>query len=316
MTSQYIKLNTGAEMPLLGLGTWQIPEEEVRQAIDGAFENGYKHIDCAYVYQNEKEIGQAFADTVDHVIKRKDLFVTSKLWVTMMEPDRVKEGIQIALKNLRLEYLDLFLIHWPHSTVFQDHDTILPLNDHNVPIAGPSDYKTTWKAMEQLVDDGLVKAIGLSNFNTKQVDDIMENCNIKPAVNQFETHPYMTCNRWIEHCRQHNIGVTAYCPLGSPSRPDAATSNNPVLLDDPVIQSIGKKYNKSSAQVCLRFNIQRNIIVVPKSVTPTRIAENSKVFQWRLRLQRMRYYRINGNNLFECIMLPFVKNRGHYLIHT
>ncbi|RDD36098.1 Aldose reductase, partial [Trichoplax sp. H2] len=162
-------------------------------------------------------------------------------------------------------------------TIFQGHDNILPLDDDGVPITGNEDYKTTWKAMERLVDDGLVKAISLSNFNTKQVDNIMENCSIKPAVNQFETHPYMTCNRWIQQCQRSDIAVTAYCPLGSRNRPDATVSDNPILLNDPVVQSIGKKYNKPPAQVCLRFNIQRSIVVIPKSTTPLRITENSQI---------------------------------------
>ena len=270
-------LNTGAEMPVLGLGTWQSHVGQVGNAVKVALENGYKHIDCAFVYENEKEIGQTFTDTIGTVIQRKDLFVTSKLWIHMMEPHRVRECLEMTLKDLGLEYLDLYLIHWSHAVAFQGPNVIIPKDkDGNVAFANV-DYKDTWRAMEQLVDDGLVKAIGISNFNTIQVDDIIQNCSIKPAVNQFEVHPYMTCNRWVNHCKQNGVTVTAYSPLGCPDRPGAAASGYPVLLDDPIVATIAKKYGKSPAQVCIRHAIDRGLVVIPKSVTPSRIIANSQV---------------------------------------
>lgn len=277
MATQSITLNTGAEMPVLGLGTWQSPTGKVGNAVKVALENGYKHIDCAFVYENEKEIGQTFADTIGTVIQRKDLFVTSKLWLHMMEPHRVRECLEMTLKDLQLEYLDLYLIHWSHAVAYQGPHVIVPKDEDGNVIFNNVDYKDTWRAMEQLVDDGLVKAIGVSNFNTIQVEDIIQNCSIKPAVNQIEVHPYMTCNRWVNHCKRNGVAVTAYSPLASPDRPGAAASGYPVLLDDPVVTTIANKYGKSAAQICIRHAIDRGLIVIPKSVTPSRIIANSQV---------------------------------------
>lgn len=277
MDSQSIKLNTGAEMPVLGLGTWLGAPGTVGDAVKVALDQGYKHIDCAYRYNNEQEIGQALAEKIDTVIKRKDLFVTSKLWLTMMEPKLVRESLQMSLRKLNVDYLDLFLIHWPHAVKFRGHDNPTPKDENGNFIFADIDYKDTWRAMEELVDEGLIKAIGVSNFNTIQVDDILQNCSIKPAVNQFEAHPYMTCNRWIDHFLSKDISVTVHSPLGSPNRPGAVELGYPVLLNDPVLKSIGDKYGKSPAQVCIRFAIQRGLVAIPKSTTPSRIIENSQV---------------------------------------
>ncbi|RDD40220.1 Alcohol dehydrogenase [NADP(+)] [Trichoplax sp. H2] len=309
MATQSITLNTGAEMPVLGLGTWQSPPGKVGNAVKTALENGYKHIDCAYVYQNEKEIGSVFDDSIGTVIQRQDLFVTSKLWIHMMEPKYVKESLEITLKNLRLDYLDLFLIHWPHAVAYQGNDVLFPTDEQGNVIFANVDYKDTWRAMEELVDEGLLKAIGVSNFSSVQVDDIIQNCSIKPAVSQFEAHPYMTCNRWVNHCQRNGVTVTAYSPLGSPDRPGAAASGYPVLLDDPVLASIASKYSKTPAQVCIRYAIDRGLTVIPKSVTPSRIIANSQVFDFKLSDEEMKSISGLNRNLRHALIPKFVDGK-------
>ncbi|RDD40221.1 Alcohol dehydrogenase [NADP(+)] [Trichoplax sp. H2] len=309
MATQSITLNTGAEMPVLGLGTWQSPPGKVGNAVKTALENGYKHIDCAYIYQNEKEIGPVLDDTIGTIIQRQDLFVTSKLAINMMQPKHVKECLEVTLKDLHLEYLDLYLVHWPHAVAYQGPLVFYPKDEQGNVIFDNIDYKDTWRVMEELVDEGLVKAIGVSNFNTIQVDDVLQNCSIKPAVSQFEIHPYMTCNRWVNHCHRNGIAVTAYSPLASPDRPGAAASDCPILLDNPALASIAKKYGKTPAQVCIRFAIDRGLIVIPKSVTPSRIIANSQVFDFKLSDEEIKSISALNKNLRYTLIPKFVDGK-------
>lgn len=273
--------SNGNSIPMIGLGTWNSPPGVVAQAVKDAIDIGYRHIDCAHVYQNEHEVGDGIAAKIqDGTIKREDVFVTSKLWNTFHRPELVDGALKVTLKNLKLDYLDLYLIHWP--VAYKEGDELFPMGpDGKTFIFSDADYVDTWKAMEKLVDAGLVKNIGLSNFNPKQIQRVLDVARIKPACNQIECHAYLHQSKLTAFCTENGIIVTAYSPLASPARP-WVKQDDIVLLNDPNLKVIAEKHGREPAQILIRYQIQLGHVVIPKSVTKSRIASNFDVFSFEL----------------------------------
>jgi diketogulonate reductase-like aldo/keto reductase len=271
-----IKLNSGHEMPLLGLGTWKSEPNKVGDAVKYALtEAGYKHIDGAAIYRNEPEIGKVYNE-VFKSINREDVFITSKLWNTNHAPQNVEEACRQTLKDLQLEYLDLYLMHW--GIAFEHGGDLEPMKDGKV-VTEKTSIRETWEAMEKLVNLGLVKSIGVANFTTMMLTDLLTYAKIVPAINQIELHPYNSQQSLVDFCLSHGIKVTAYSPTG---RMGVDLNNMARLHTDPVVQKIATKHNKSVAQILISWAVTRGTIVIPKSTTPSRIKENIEIFDFEM----------------------------------
>jgi len=273
------KLNNGLTIPAVGLGTWRAPAGQVENAVDFALANGYRHIDCAHCYGNEKEVGTGLARAFKGNLKREDVFVTSKLWNTHHNPDDVLPACKHTLTNLGLNYLDLYLMHWPCGLKLdkENPDAIIPKDEKGYPVFDETPIEKTWAAMENLVDLGYVKSIGLSNFNKSQIERIVKVAKHKPTVLQIESHPYFNQSDLVECCKKHDILVTAYSPLGS-----APKEGKPHPLKDADLKAVADKFNKTPAHVCIRYQVDRGVAVIPKSVKTHRISANFDVFDFKL----------------------------------
>jgi aldehyde reductase len=274
-------------MPALGLGTWQSNPGEVTQAVKDAIDAGYRHIDGARIYQNEPEVGAAIkAKVADGTVKREDLFITSKLWDTAHRPDCVLPACKKTLTDLGLDYVDMYLIHWPIG--LKPGDELLPKDAEGTIIYdNETDLADTWKEMEKLVKLGLVKSIGVSNFNHKQIEHLLAKGTIPPANNQIEMHPYFPQHKLVEYCKSKNIAVTAYSPFGCPTHP-LTKPGDPKLLEEPKLLEIGKKYGKGANHVILRWLLQKEVITIPKSINKNRIIDNFNVFDFTLTAEELK----------------------------
>lgn len=247
-----VLLHNGVKMPYFGLGVYKVEEgNEVIDSVKTALEVGYRAIDTAALYENEEGVGKAIKESG---IPREEIFVTTKVWNTDHGYEKTLKAFDKSISKLGLDYVDLYLIHWPGKDTFID----------------------TWRALEKLYRDGRVRAIGVSNFKPHHLQTLMEHSEEKPVINQVELHPYFQQKDLREFCKQHDIVVEAWSPLGRGQ-----------VLDDPVLAEIGKKYGKTPAQVTLRWHLQNDIVIIPKSVTPSRIKENADIFDFELTAEDM-----------------------------
>ncbi|MEG0260181.1 MAG: aldo/keto reductase [Lysinibacillus sp.] len=254
-------LVNGVEMPRLGLGVYKMTErEETLQAIDKALKVGYRAIDTASLYGNEEEVGEALRHSG---VPREDVFVTTKVWNSDQGYDATLRAFEMSLKKLDLQYLDLYLTHW----------------------AVPETFEDTYRAIERLYDEKLIRATGVSNHHAHHLEKILAKANVQPMVNQIEAHPYLQQHDLKAFCANHGIAVTAWSPLGRGG-----------VLNDPAIVEIGQEVGKSAAQVVLRWHLQSDTIIIPKSVTPSRIEENAQIFDFELSAAQMEKMHVLNRN--------------------
>jgi len=284
-----IILNNGEKMPILGLGTWRAEnEKELETALDAALEVGYRHIDCAHAYGNEHVIGRVLKSWLDsNKVKREELFITAKLPFYGNRPSTVEKYLKDSLSQLQLTYLDLYLIHTPFSIPEFQGPNIPTDSNGDIIFEKDTDHVAVWKKLEEFVDQGLIKSIGISNFNQKQVQRILDNARIKPACLQIEYHVYLQQKALIDFCKQNNVAVTAYSPLGSRGIRDfykklGHDRDIPDLLDIPEIQEIAKRHGKTPAQILLKWILENGVAAIPKSVNANRLRQNKDLFDFSL----------------------------------
>lgn len=292
-----IRLRSGREVDSVGLGLWKIDNAQTADIVRAAVDLGYRHFDSACDYGNEVETGQGIAAAIKSGdVKREDLWITSKLWNTYHRAEHVRPALEKSLKDLQLDYLDLYLIHFPISSKFVPFEERYPPGWFSDPAAAnpkveadPVPIIETWRAMEQLVNDGLVREIGVCNFGTSLLRDLMSQAEIQPAMLQVEMHPYLTQEKLLRFCQESEIGVTAFSPLGAQSyfqlnMAEASES----LLEHPTVQPIAEAHQRTPAQILLRWGVQRGTAVVPKSSNVDRLKENLAIFDFQLSDEEMK----------------------------
>ncbi|KXT03993.1 hypothetical protein AC578_9224 [Pseudocercospora eumusae] len=264
-------LNTGAKIPAVGLGTWQSPAGEVKAAVAHALKSGYRHIDAAFVYGNENEVGEGLKEAFDSGIKREDVFVTSKLWCTYHRTP--EKCLDEGLKKLGLDYVDLYLVHWPAPVPMNPNgnDPMFPKHpDGSRDLDTEWSHVQTWKEMEKLLKTGKTKAIGVSNYSVPYLKELLEKAEVVPAANQIENHPYLPQQEIADFCKEKGILIEAYSPLGSTGSP---------LFQEDGVKEVAKKHNVGPGTILISYQVTKGHVVLPKSVTPSRIEENLKIVQ-------------------------------------
>ena len=291
-----ITLSDGGQFPAVGLGLWKMPKPNAPALVKEAVRAGYRHLDCACDYGNEAEVGEGLSAVIrEGLCRREDLWVTSKLWNTYHEPKHVRAACERSLRDLKLDVLDLYLVHFPIALAYVPFDVRYPPEwFHDPKAARPAmkpinvPYADTWGAMEELQRAGLVKRIGVCNLNISLLRDLLAGCSIRPVVHQMEMHPYLAQPRQLRFCAQEKIAVTAFSPLGAPSYlPLGMAKNSENVLTDPVITRIAAAHGRTPAQIALRWGVQRGCAVIPKTQTPARFVENLAVFDFALSAEAM-----------------------------
>ena len=286
-----LQIAQSATLPAVGFGLWKVDRATAAETTKQAVAAGYRHLDCACDYGNELEVGQGIAAAIgDGLCRREDLWVTSKLWNAYHAAEHVRPACERSLNDLGLKQLDLYLVHFPIAQKFVPFETRYPPGWHFDPSsAAPRMAETrvpiseTWRAMEKLVDDGLVKHIGICNFGTSLLRDLLSYARIRPAVLQVESHPFLTQEKLLRFCQQERIAFTAFSPLGPASYYSLGMATpSDSLLDNPVIQCIAVEKEKTTAQILLRWGVQRGTAVIPKTTSLDRMNENLGVFDFEL----------------------------------
>ena len=291
MTTPTQAVGTDGHMPLIGLGLWKIDNSQVADVVVEAIRCGYRHLDSACDYGNEKQVGEGIRRAIDEgLCTRKDLWVTSKLWNTYHREEHVVMAMDQTLHDLGLDYLDLYLVHFPIALEFVPFDTRYPpewVFDPNdeIPMMKPVPVplQETWQAMESLVDSGLAHHIGVCNYNVSLMRDMLNYARIPPAVLQIESHPYLTQEKLMRFCREQDISVTAFSPLGALSYLELGMADaTQSVLEQAAVASIARRLGKTPAQVVLRWGIQRGNAIIPKTSKPERLPENAALFDFSL----------------------------------
>jgi D-xylose reductase len=287
----------GGELPAVGFGLWKVERQQAARTVQDAIVAGYRHFDCACDYGNEAEVGDAFWRALQSgTLRRDELWVTSKLWNTYHAAEHVRLAVERSLADLRLEYLDLYLIHFPLAHKFVPFETRYPpgwfhdpgathprVELARVPIA------ETWRAMEELVRAGLVRNIGVCNFTTGLLRDLLTQAQIAPAVLQVEMHPFLAQEKLLRFCKEQRIVVTAFSPLGAASYVSLGMAGpNESALEQSVVREAARLHGKTPAQVLLRWGIQRGTAVIPKTTRPERLRENLAIFDFELSPEEMK----------------------------
>lgn len=317
-----VTLNDGNKFPLIGYGTSSVVGARAGDpgfdAIKTAIKCGYRFLDTAALYLNEESVGAAVKECEkEGLVSRQELYICTKVWNTAHKRESVMKACKESLRKLGLDYVDLYLIHWPVAYV-ENGDPINPKDPKTGKLLySDTHFTETWRGMEDVKDAGLARSIGLSNFNVEMIDQILAMpCKHKPTVNQVECHAYLSQEKLLRECEARGIYLNAYCPLGSPG--SCAGPDQPAVLQDPLVRELGDKYNKSPAQILIRYLVQRQISAIPKSINPSRIEENLDMLDFEISAVDMKKLLGINRNLRYCLNTAgeYVDDHPLYPFHS